>query len=53
MKGHQSESPNSTLRWLHQAEADFDAAQDRLKSEHFEWACFQAQHDRSSKVCAL
>lgn len=32
-----------SLRWLKQAEADFDAAQDSLKSEHFEWACFQAQ----------
>ena len=43
MKKHQSESLNFSLRWLNQAEADFDAAQDSLKSEHFEWACFQAQ----------
>ena len=43
MKKHQSKSLASSLRWLNQAEADFDAAQDSLKSEHFEWACFQAQ----------
>lgn len=43
MKEYQSKSENSSLRWLKQAEADFDAAKDSLKSEHFEWACFQAQ----------
>lgn len=43
MKKHQSKSLTVSLRWLNQAEADFDAAQDSLKSEHFEWACFQAQ----------
>lgn len=31
------------LRWLKQAEADFVAAQDSLKSGHYEWSCFQAQ----------
>lgn len=43
MKEHQSKSMNFSSRWLKQAEADFDAAQDSLKSDHFEWACFQAQ----------
>jgi len=31
------------LRWLKQAEADLLAAQDSLKSGHYEWSCFQAQ----------
>ncbi len=43
MKDNQSKSMNSSLRWLKQAEADFDAAHDSTESEHFEWACFQAQ----------
>lgn len=30
-------------RWIQQAEADLAAAQDSLKTQHFEWACFQAQ----------
>ena len=30
-------------RWMQQAVADLSAAQDSLKTLHFEWACFQAQ----------
>ncbi|MGC1123342.1 MAG: HEPN domain-containing protein [Candidatus Methanofastidiosia archaeon] len=43
MKERQSKSTDQSERWLEQAEADFDAAQDSLKSNHFEWSCFQAQ----------
>jgi HEPN domain-containing protein len=30
-------------RWIQQALADVSAAHDSLKTQHFEWACFQAQ----------
>lgn len=30
-------------RWIQQAVADLGAAEDSLKTQHFEWACFQAQ----------
>ena len=53
MKKHQSESLNFSLRWPYQAEADFDAAQDSLKSEHFEWACFQAQQAAEKSLKAF
>jgi HEPN domain-containing protein len=43
MKEHRSKSMRLSERWLEQAEADLDAAQDSLKSNHFEWSCFQAQ----------
>ncbi len=29
-------------RWMQQAVADLAAAQDSLKTRHFEWACFQS-----------
>ncbi|MGD2248291.1 MAG: HEPN domain-containing protein [Candidatus Methanofastidiosia archaeon] len=43
MKKNHPKPTDSSLRWLKQSEADFSAAQDSLKSKHFEWACFQAQ----------
>lgn len=30
-------------RWIEQAVADLAAAQDSLRTLHFEWACFQSQ----------
>ncbi|MGH9363332.1 MAG: HEPN domain-containing protein [Thermoanaerobaculia bacterium] len=30
-------------RWMQQAVADLEAAEDSLKTQHFEWACFQSQ----------
>lgn len=42
-----------SLRWLKQAEADFDAAQDSVKSSHFEWACFQAQQTAEKALKAF
>lgn len=53
MKEHRSKSENSSLRWLKQAEADFDAAKDSLKSKHFEWACFQAQQSAEKALKAF
>ncbi len=32
-----------TEKWLKQGEADYKAARDSLKAEHYEWCCFQAQ----------
>lgn len=43
MREYQSLSMKTPLRWLKQAEADPSAAKDSSKSNHFEWACFQAQ----------
>lgn len=40
--------------WLRQAKADLKAAEDSLKAEHYEWACFQAQQsaEKSAKAIA-
>lgn len=43
MKESLSKPTDQSERWIEQKEADFDAAQDGLKLEHFEWSCFQAQ----------
>jgi HEPN domain-containing protein len=39
-------------RWMEQAVADAAAAEDSLKSRHFEWACFQAQQSAEKALKA-
>jgi len=39
-------------RWLHQAQADLEAAKDSLKDGHYEWSCFQAQQSAEKSLKA-
>jgi len=39
--------------WLAQSEKDFDAANDSLKSKHYEWVCFQSQQSSKKALKAL
>ncbi|MFO8018549.1 MAG: HEPN domain-containing protein [Promethearchaeia archaeon] len=39
--------------WLEQAEKDLNAAQDSEKTQHFEWACFQAQQSAEKYLKAF
>ena len=39
--------------WLKQGEADIEAASDSKKSNHNEWACFQAQQSAEKALKAL
>ncbi|MCE8428697.1 MAG: HEPN domain-containing protein [Candidatus Methanoperedens sp.] len=39
--------------WLKQAHSDLSAAEDSVKSEHYEWACFQAQQAAEKALKAL
>jgi HEPN domain-containing protein len=40
-------------RWLAQADADLRAAEDSLKTGHFEWAAFQSQQAAEKAVKSL
>ncbi len=40
-------------KWLKQAEADLSAAKDSLKTEHYDWACFQAQQSAKKALKAF
>lgn len=40
-------------RWLKQAEKDLDAARDSLATQHYEWACFQAQQSAEKALKAF
>jgi HEPN domain-containing protein len=39
--------------WLKQAESDLCAAEDSASSNHYEWACFQAQQAAEKAIKAL
>lgn len=39
--------------WFKQARADFEAAQDSMKTGHYEWACFQSQQAAEKALKAL
>jgi HEPN domain-containing protein len=40
-------------RWMEQALADLAAAEDSLKTRHFEWACFQSQQTAEKALRAF
>ncbi len=40
-------------RWLRQAHADLQAAQDSVAAKHYEWACFQAQQAAEKAIKAF
>jgi len=40
-------------RWMQQALADLAAAEDSLKTRHFEWACFQSQQTAEKALKAF
>jgi HEPN domain-containing protein len=39
--------------WLKQADSDLSAAEDSASSNHYEWACFQAQQAAEKALKAL
>lgn len=41
------------MRWLEQAEHDLTAAEDSLKTSHYEWACFQSQQSAEKALKAV
>jgi HEPN domain-containing protein len=40
-------------KWIVQAEADLKAAEDSLKSGHYDWACFQSQQSAEKGLKAF
>ena len=40
-------------KWIAQAEADLKAAEDSLKSGHYDWACFQSQQSAEKGLKAF
>ncbi len=39
------DAEQEALRWLQEAQADWEAASDLLKSRRYNWACFVAQRN--------
>ena len=40
-------------KWLRQALSDLEAARDSLRTDHYEWSCFQAQQAAEKAVKAF
>jgi HEPN domain-containing protein len=45
-------SKSEGKKWLRQASADLKAAKDSLKTENYEWSCFQAQQSAEKALKA-